>query len=81
MKKSDLYESKTIVKADPHAYAASPDHVNVMISGGNRNSLSANTDFMPPVYRQGAMDANELPSRMGNRLHYRDGRVETIDPT
>ena len=28
--------------------------------------------------RPGALDALALPSRMGNRLHYRDGRVEVL---
>lgn len=31
-----------------------------------------------PFHRPGAMDAFALPSRMGNRLHYRDGRVMEI---
>lgn len=31
--------------------------------------------------RPGAMDAFSLPSRMGNRLHYRDGRVERMPAT
>lgn len=29
--------------------------------------------------RPGAMDAFSLPSRMGSRLHYRDGRVESAN--
>lgn len=49
-----------------------------MVCAGNRNGISGTDDRLPPVYRSGAMDAFKLPSRMGNRLHYRDGRVETI---
>ncbi|MDD0817181.1 hypothetical protein PSQ39_21280 [Curvibacter sp. HBC28] len=47
--------------------------------------------YLPTVYqgqelrpyqgRPGAMDAFALPSRMGQRLHYRDGRVELIEQT
>lgn len=36
------------------------------------------TELEPYAGRPGAMDACALPSRMGNRLHYRDGRVETV---
>lgn len=64
--------------ADPNAMAASPDLVPAMIGGGNRNSFSGTGDMRPMVYRAGSLDALKLPSRMGNRLHYRDGRVEAI---
>lgn len=33
-----------------------------------------------PFHRPGAMDAFALPSRMGNHLHYRDGRVQEVRP-
>lgn len=49
-----------------------------MVCAGNRNGLSGTADHLPMAYRPGSLDANKLPSRMGNRLHYRDGRVETI---
>jgi hypothetical protein len=65
-------------QADPFAVAASPDLVPAMTSGGNRNSLSGNADLRPMVYRAGSLDALDLPSRMGNTLFYRDGRVEVI---
>lgn len=32
-------------------------------------------DMLAPPARHGASDALQVPSRMGNRLHYRDGRV------
>lgn len=35
-------------------------------------------ELAPYTGRPGAMDAMALPSRMGNRLHYRDGRVDNI---
>lgn len=35
-------------------------------------------ELQPYEGRPGAMDAFDLPSRMGNWLHYRDGRVERI---
>lgn len=40
--------------------------------------LYTGTELAPYAGRPGAMDACALPSRMGNRLHYRDGRVETV---
>jgi hypothetical protein len=47
-------------------------------SGGSRNGLSGTGDRRPIVYRQGSRDALKLPSRMGDRLYYRDGRVEDL---
>ena len=31
-----------------------------------------------PIYRTGAQDALAHPSRIGDRLHYRDGRVTDL---
>lgn len=36
------------------------------------------TELEPYTGRPGAMDACDMPSRMGDRLHYRDGRVEMV---
>lgn len=36
------------------------------------------TDYLPMVYRPGALDATVLPSRTGNTLTYPDGRKEQI---
>lgn len=77
-KQSNIFDDVLRV-ADPHAMAAHPDLVPAMTSGGNRNGLSGNTEHRPMVYRAGALDADQLPSRMGNRLHYRDGRVQSVD--
>ena len=41
-------------------------------SGGSRNGLSGTGD------REGSREALKLPSRMGDRLYYRDGRVEDL---
>ena len=49
-----------------------------MVCAGNRNGMSGTADHLPMVYRAGALDAEELPSRMGNKLVYRDGRVEEV---
>lgn len=61
------------------------------LQGINRNPMAKpiNTQVMTaPVYdgkemqpyqgRPGANDALALPSRMGDRLHYRDGRTEPV---
>ena len=70
--------SERITDADPTSVAADPSMVPLMISGGNRNSLSGTGDLRPRALRPGSEQALAIPSRMGNRLHYRDGRVETI---
>lgn len=47
-----------------------------------RNSNSTGSyegkELAPFSGREGANDAIALPSRMGSRLHYRDGRVERL---
>ena len=35
-------------------------------------------ELLPFAGRPGATDALALPSRMGNRLHFRDGQVGTV---
>jgi hypothetical protein len=46
-----------------------------MAAAITRNGYAGTGDLRPPVYRPGSDDAAKLPSRIGNRLHYRDGRV------
>jgi hypothetical protein len=50
-----------------------------MACAGNRNGISGTGDLRPMVYRDGALDAFALPSRMGSRLVYPDGRVEYVE--
>lgn len=50
--------------------------VPIEIFGG---SSYQGRELQPYQGRPGAMDAFALPSRMGNRLHYRDGRVERME--
>lgn len=76
-KQSNIFEH-LLHQPDPYALAAHPDLVPIMTSGGNRNGMSGTGDKRPMVYRAGALDADQLPSRMGNRLHYRDGRVVSL---
>ena len=76
-KQSNIFDDLLRV-ADPHAMAVHPDLVPAMTSGGNRNGMSGTGDKRPMVYRTGSLDAMALPSRMGSRLYYRDGRVETL---
>lgn len=68
----DLFE-KPDRRADPLAVAATPDHVAAMTSGSSRNGIAGTADRLPPVYRAGAMDHLQLPSRIGRRLVFRDG--------
>lgn len=49
--------------------------VRQLLTQSRRVSMG-NGDSKPPVLRPGAMDALQLPSRMGSRLVWRDGRVE-----
>ena len=76
-KQANIYDD-LLRQPDQFILAATPDLVPAMTSGGNRNSLSGTGDRRAMVYRAGSLDALKLPSRMGNRLHYRDGRVEHI---
>lgn len=69
---------KRITDVTPAELAADPSMVPLMISGGNRNSLSGTGDLRPRALRPGSEQANALPSRIGSRLFYRDGRVETL---
>ena len=48
---------------------------NGMVCANTRNGMAGTGDLRPPVYRDGALDAYALPSRVGGRLHYPDGRV------
>ena len=41
-------------------------------------SLVHSPDMTTPPARPGAMDYAALPSRRGNRLYYRDGRIQMI---
>lgn len=45
----------------------------------SRRVSMGNGDRKAPVLRPGAMDAMQLPSRMGLRLLWRDGRVERLE--
>jgi hypothetical protein len=45
----------------------------------SRRVTMGNGDRKAPVLRPGAMDAMQLPSRMGSRLVWRDGRVESVE--
>lgn len=65
-------------RANPEAMAASPELVPFMTSQASRNGISGTADKLPPVYRDGAMDAQALPSRMGKRLVFRDGTTREV---
>jgi hypothetical protein len=49
-----------------------------MAAAITRNGYAGTGDLRPPVYRPGSDAAAKLPSRIGNRLHYPDGRVELV---
>ncbi len=44
-----------------------------------RRVSMGNADRKPPVHRPGSDRAYELPSRVGSRLIYPDGRVEVVE--
>ena len=50
-----------------------------MISASRRSAYQGTGDKRPMVYRPGSNQAAALPSRVGKRLHYPDGRVEMIN--
>jgi hypothetical protein len=76
MYRFDIHPTAGPIKANPFTMAAQETMVPIMTGSGSRNGIMGTADRMPTVYREGAMDALKLPSRMGDRLHYRDGRVE-----
>lgn len=42
---------------------------------GSRHHPASAADLAPPPMRPGSERAHELPSRIGDQLHYRDGRI------
>lgn len=69
--------------ADPgaalDAWAGKLDGVHALTSSRGYRGMGSG-DAKPPVLRPGAERCAELPSRMGNRLHWPDGRTEVIEP-
>lgn len=51
------------------------------ITGSQRRAVASAADLAPPPMRHGTDIALALPSRIGNELHYRDGRVTRMDGT
>lgn len=50
------------------------------VNGGEMSAPYRSTEYSPSV-RPGANDAFALPSRMGDSLRYRDGRITDMDGT
>ncbi len=63
--------SDTAKKAAPIKFG-----VPSRITNSSSNSLYDGAELRPFCSRPGAMAAYSLPSRVGNRLFYHDGRVE-----
>lgn len=78
MYRFEIHPTAGQIKANPFTMAAQETMVPIMTGSGSRNGIMGTADRMPTVYREGAMDSLKLPSRMGDRLHYRDGRVEPV---
>lgn len=51
------------------------------LTRGLPRPAASTADLAPPPMRPGAEACLELPSRIGNRLHYRDGRITAMDGT
>jgi hypothetical protein len=49
------------------------------LTRGLRRPIASAADLAMPPLRPGAEACLELPSRMGNHLHYRSGRITTMD--
>jgi hypothetical protein len=49
------------------------------LTRGLRRAASSAADLAPPPMRPGADTCLDLPSRIGDRLHYRDGRITSMD--
>lgn len=52
-----------------------------LLTGGQRRHAASAADLAPPAMRPGSEACLALPSRIGNALHYRDGRVTSMDGT
>lgn len=50
-----------------------------LLTAGQRHNAASAADLAPPPMRPGTQAALDLPSRIDNCLHYRDGRVTTMD--
>lgn len=70
--------------ADPLA-ALHPDAVGLidphLLTSGHPPAGPDCTPLPAPVIRPGSRDMTALPSRMGNRLHWPDGRITTLGGT
>lgn len=73
----DIFDQPDRCAPAPETLAARDDMVPAMTRG--RILMASTADRLPHVYRNGAMDSEHLPSRMSNRLHYRDGRIVHMD--
>jgi hypothetical protein len=80
MRQFDMYEDREHrVGAEPYKAAAQPNMVSVMTGSSSRNGFAGTADNLPMAMRAGAQDALALPSRMNDRLHYRDGTVKHVN--
>lgn len=59
--------------------SASPRTASAKMSELYRRPTYDGKELGPTVVRSGAYEAELLPSRMGDKLFYRDGRVEALD--
>lgn len=64
-------------RADPSAACLPGVDVSLLTGCGRRTSLGSG-DKRPPVQRPGAAQADQYPSRRGDRLYYADGRVTDL---
>lgn len=70
----EVQERRHITAADRRRAARLP----ARISNSSSQAVYTGAELRAHV-RPGALDALALPSRMGRRLHYRDGRVEVLE--
>ena len=63
------------------ALAASLREQTHLLTAGQRRNAASLADLAPPPMRPGTQEALELTSRIGDRLHYRDGRITRMDGT
>lgn len=52
-----------------------------LLTRGQKRTGASTADLAAPPLRPGAQATVELPSRIGNPLHYRDGRITTMEGT
>lgn len=65
-------------RADPAGIICAHTGAVRLLTGSATRRAASHADLAPPALRPGATDFLACPSRVGNRLHHRDGLVTNL---